>query len=89
MATVQRNKLNTLYTQTAAGTPLTSEDLASLGISANLAGPTLQAIFQEFSDCDGAWIGAGNNFANDGFFTGTAFDIAVAEAFGAREGPQP
>lgn len=37
MATVQRNKLNTLYTQTAAGTPLTSEDLASLGISADLA----------------------------------------------------
>ena len=37
MATVQRNKLNALSTRTAPGTPLTSEDLAALGISADLA----------------------------------------------------
>lgn len=37
MATTNRNKLNTLYTQVAPGTPLASEDLASLGISADLA----------------------------------------------------
>ena len=37
MATVQRNKLNALYAETAAGAPLTSEDLAALGISADLA----------------------------------------------------
>lgn len=32
-----RNKLKTLYTRVAPGTPLTSEDLATLGISADLA----------------------------------------------------
>ena len=32
-----RNKLNRLYTRLAPGTPLTSEDLAALGISADLA----------------------------------------------------
>lgn len=37
MATIQRNKLNSLYTSMAPGTPLTSEDLAGLGISADLA----------------------------------------------------
>jgi hypothetical protein len=37
MATTQRNKLNSLYTSLAPGTPLTSEDLAALGISADLA----------------------------------------------------
>jgi hypothetical protein len=37
MATTNRNKLNTLYTQWAPGTPLTSEDLAAMGISADLA----------------------------------------------------
>jgi Transcriptional regulator, AbiEi antitoxin, Type IV TA system/Transcriptional regulator, AbiEi antitoxin N-terminal domain len=37
MATVQRNKLNSLYTRLTPGTPLTSEDLAALGISADLA----------------------------------------------------
>ena len=37
MATIQRNKLNQLYTLLAPGTPLTSEDLAALGISADLA----------------------------------------------------
>ena len=31
------SKLNTLYAQLASGTPLTSEDLADLGISADLA----------------------------------------------------
>jgi len=34
---VQRNKLKALYTLTAPGTPLTSEDLNALGISADLA----------------------------------------------------
>jgi hypothetical protein len=34
---VQRNKLKTLYTLTAPGTPLASEDLNALGISADLA----------------------------------------------------
>jgi hypothetical protein len=34
---VPRNKLKTLYTFTAPGTPLTSEDLNALGISADLA----------------------------------------------------
>ncbi len=38
MATEKRNKLNTLYTQVAAGTPITSAGLAALGISSNLAG---------------------------------------------------
>jgi len=37
MATTQRNKLNSLYTRLAPGKPLTSEDLAALGISADLA----------------------------------------------------
>ena len=37
MATIPRNKLNSLYTRLAPGTPLTSEDLAGLGISADLA----------------------------------------------------
>lgn len=37
MATVQRNKLNKLYTRSEPGTPVTSEDLAALGISADLA----------------------------------------------------
>ena len=37
MATTERNKLNTLYRQWAPGTPLTSEDLAAQGISADLA----------------------------------------------------
>src|ERR1700722_5208989 len=37
MATTNRNKLNTLYTHWTPGTPLTSEDLAALGISADLA----------------------------------------------------
>jgi hypothetical protein len=37
MPTTQKNKLNRLYTRLAAGTPLTSEDLAALGISADLA----------------------------------------------------
>lgn len=37
MATIQRTKLNSLYTRLAPGTPLTSADLAVLGISADLA----------------------------------------------------
>jgi hypothetical protein len=37
MATTQRDKLNKLYTHLAPGTPLTSEDLTALGISADLA----------------------------------------------------
>ena len=37
MATTHRTKLNRLYTRLAPGTPLTSEDLAALGISADLA----------------------------------------------------
>lgn len=37
MATTERNKLKSLYGQWAPGTPLTSEDLAALGISADLA----------------------------------------------------
>lgn len=37
MATIQRNKLHSLYTRLAPGTPLASEDLAGLGISADLA----------------------------------------------------
>jgi hypothetical protein len=37
MVTTQRDKLNKLYTHLAPGTPLTSEDLAGLGISADLA----------------------------------------------------
>lgn len=37
MATTGTSKLNTLYTQLAPGTPLTSHDLVALGISADLA----------------------------------------------------
>lgn len=37
MATIKRSKLNSLYTSLAPGTPLTAEDLAGLGISADLA----------------------------------------------------
>jgi len=37
MATTNQNKLNSLYTRLTPGTPLTSEDLAKLGISADLA----------------------------------------------------
>jgi hypothetical protein len=37
LATLIRNKLKTLYTETTSGSPLTSEDLAALGISADLA----------------------------------------------------
>src|SRR5580704_5255199 len=36
MATTHRDKLNKLYTHLASGTPLTSADLAVLGISADL-----------------------------------------------------
>jgi hypothetical protein len=37
MATTHVSKLNSLYTRLAPGSPLTSEDLAALGISADLA----------------------------------------------------
>lgn len=37
MATIQRTKLNSLYTRLEPGAPLTSEDLAALGISVDLA----------------------------------------------------
>ena len=37
MATTEVNKLKTLYTQLVPGTPLTSQDLAGLGISPDLA----------------------------------------------------
>ncbi len=37
VATITRSKLNALYRGTAPGTPLTSQDLARLGISADLA----------------------------------------------------
>jgi Transcriptional regulator, AbiEi antitoxin, Type IV TA system/Transcriptional regulator, AbiEi antitoxin N-terminal domain len=37
VATTSANKLNTLYAQLPSGTPVTSEDLAGLGISADLA----------------------------------------------------
>jgi len=37
VATIQQNKLNQLFTRFAPQTPLTSEDLAALGISADLA----------------------------------------------------
>lgn len=37
MATTRASKLNALYTRLAPGAPLTSEDLAALGISADLA----------------------------------------------------
>ncbi len=36
MATIQKNKLKTLYTHLARGTPLTAKDLAALGMSADL-----------------------------------------------------
>lgn len=37
MTTISASKLNVLYTSIAPGTPLTSEDLATLGISSDLA----------------------------------------------------
>lgn len=37
MTTIKQSKLNILYTHLAPGAPLTSEDLAALGISADLA----------------------------------------------------
>jgi hypothetical protein len=37
MATIGKSKLNRFYAQTVAGVPMTSQDLASLGISADLA----------------------------------------------------
>jgi hypothetical protein len=37
VATINRTKLNTLYSETAPGAPLTSDDLGTLGISADLA----------------------------------------------------
>ena len=37
MATTGTSKLNALYTRLAPGTPLISEELAALGISADLA----------------------------------------------------
>ncbi len=37
MATTERTKLKSLYRQWSTGTPLTSEDLAALGVSADLA----------------------------------------------------
>lgn len=37
MATTSKSKLNALYAQTTTGAPLTSEELAALGISADLA----------------------------------------------------
>ncbi len=37
MTTIKRNKLYNLYTRNASGIPLTARDLASLGISADLA----------------------------------------------------
>jgi hypothetical protein len=37
MATTNTNKLNTLYTRLPPGAPLTSKDLAAMGISADLA----------------------------------------------------
>lgn len=37
VATTNRTKLNALYSETTPGTPLTSDDLAALGISADLA----------------------------------------------------
>jgi hypothetical protein len=39
----ERNKLNSLYTRVSAGVPLTSERLAGLGISSNLAGQYAKA----------------------------------------------
>jgi len=37
VTTITRTKLNTLYSQTTPGAPLTSEDLGALGVSADLA----------------------------------------------------
>lgn len=37
MATIERNKLNSLYTRVAPGNPLSSKNLRDLGISADLA----------------------------------------------------
>lgn len=37
MATIRTSKLNALYTRLPPGMPLTSDDLAALGISADLA----------------------------------------------------
>ena len=37
MTTITRTKLNALYSETAPGAPLTSDELAALGISADLA----------------------------------------------------
>ncbi|QDQ29415.1 hypothetical protein FNU76_21375 [Chitinimonas arctica] len=37
MATIKQSKLNSLYTRLVPGAPLTSEDLSTLGISADLA----------------------------------------------------
>lgn len=37
MNTIGASKINTLYTQLSSGTPLTTEDLTALGISADLA----------------------------------------------------
>lgn len=37
MSTTSQSKLNALYTRLSPGTPLTSEDLAAIGISADLA----------------------------------------------------
>lgn len=43
MATLERNKLNALFTKVSPGTPLTSAHLADLGISSNLAGQYAKA----------------------------------------------
>lgn len=45
------------------------------------AGPTLQAIFREFGDCEGGWLGASRAFPDDGVFTGSAFDVSAAETY--------
>jgi hypothetical protein len=43
VATLERNKLNALFTKVSPGTPLTSAHLADLGISSNLAGQYAKA----------------------------------------------
>ena len=43
MATIERNKLNALFTKVSPGTPLTSAHLADLGISSNLSGQYAKA----------------------------------------------
>ena len=43
MATIRTSKLNALYTRLPPGMPLTSDDLAALGISADLAVPYVRA----------------------------------------------